>query len=229
MPPDEPVAGRRVLARELGPLFGWIDGLVVRDAGQVDLCVRIEQREAECVGEIDREEAWRQPACRDFDLAVSTSVNESGRVTMTAMAGAVDLVPADGRETVIGGDEHVRRAAQVRIGGDKIEQLFQVGIRVGDARARGRTIDAGLQLVEAIPFIVLGSVRITRPEHQDKGFSAVYERGQYCFGGGVREPLLLSDVGDERAGGERRSRWAAHVASGYCRAPHRRGRSTLRE
>ena len=77
----------------------------------------------------------------------------------------------------------------------------EIVVGVLDRRQRGRAVDAGHQRVEAVALIVLGAVRIARPEHQQERLVALLEHRQHGLRRNGREVILLDDVGDRRAGG----------------------------
>ena len=52
---------------------------------------------------IDRQESWWQPARGNFRFAVGAAIDERRRITATSLPRGVDLMPADGCKTVIGG------------------------------------------------------------------------------------------------------------------------------
>ena len=55
----------------------------------------------------------------------------------------------------------------------------QVVIGIADRGQRGRAVDAGNQRVQAVALIVLGTVGIARPEHQDERLVALLEHRQH--------------------------------------------------
>ncbi len=73
-------------------------------------------------------------------------------------------------------------------------------VGIADRRHRGRPVDAGLERQEAVALIVLGAIRITRPEDDDERLSVVLEFRQHDFRQSVGEISLLFDVGDLRSG-----------------------------
>ena len=76
----------------------------------------------------------------------------------------------------------------------------EVVIGVADCGERGRAVNAGREHVEAVALIMLGAVRIARPEHQNKRFVAFFEHRQHDAGGHRGKIVLLHDIGAHSAG-----------------------------
>ncbi len=75
-------------------------------------------------------------------------------------------------------------------------QPAEVVVGVPDRGERGRTVDAGLQRVRAVALVVLGAVRVARPEHQHEGPVGRLEAREEHVCGDVGEPVLLLHIGD---------------------------------
>ena len=132
-----------------------------------------------------RQKAHRQEVLRHVVVA------ELGRGAGLALLG-------DGREAVVGGDH------DVGVGGEpelvqRLAELGEVVVGVLDAGHRGRAVDAGRDLVEAVALVMLGAVGIARPEHQHERLVARLEHRQHHLGGDVGEIGLLRDIGDRGA------------------------------
>ena len=133
-----------------------------------------------------RQEARRQEARRHV-----------GIVALGRGAGLALL--RDGREAVVGRDDDVGVVGEPELA-ERVLQLLEIVVGVLDRGERGRSVDAGRQLVEAVALIVLRAVRIARPEHQHERLAAGLEHRQHDLGGDVGEIVLLHDIGDRRAG-----------------------------
>ena len=101
---------------------------------------------------------------------------------------------------MIGGDEEIRVVAHLWIRVEVVEDLLQISIGVLDGRLRRRAVDAGRQLIQAVPLRVLRVIGIARPVHEHERLGALRKRRQYRLGRGVGEPLLMLDVRGARAG-----------------------------
>ncbi len=82
---------------------------------------------------------------------------------------------------------------------ERLTQLRQVVVGVLDRRERGRPVDAGRDLQQAVALVMLGAVRIARPEHQHERLVARFQHRKHGLGGDIGEIFLLLDIGDQGA------------------------------
>ncbi len=75
----------------------------------------------------------------------------------------------------------------------------QIARRIADSRQTRRAVDAGAQLIEAIALVMLGAIRIARPEHQNKRLIRRLEAREDHIRGDPSEPVLLIDIGHMHA------------------------------
>jgi hypothetical protein len=54
----------------------------------------------------------------------------------------------------------------------------EIVVGIADRRKRGRSVDAGSEAVQAVALVMLGPVRIARPEHQHERLIAFLEHRQ---------------------------------------------------
>src|SRR4029078_4623674 len=76
----------------------------------------------------------------------------------------------------------------------------KVCISITDCRHRGRPIDAGLELPEAVALILLGALGIACPEDNDERLAVGLEFRQHDLRQSVGEECLLFYVCDFRSG-----------------------------
>ena len=100
---------------------------------------------------------------------------------------------------MVGGHHHVGGLVQPQ-GLERGSQTPQIGRGVADGRQTGRSVDAGLEGIEAVALVMLGAVRIARPEHQHERPVRRLETRQDNVGGDLGEPVLLLDIGHMHAG-----------------------------
>ena len=198
--------------------------------------VRIAELELEVRRQIDGHEARRQIA------GANVGHVRLRRIARRRMSVGVDVAPAHRREAVIGGHEQIGRRGERGVALQRRQDLAQSVIGVMNRGLRRRAIDARGEVVQAVALIVLGGVRIARPEHQHERLSALFEFGEDHPGDGDGQELLLPNLASRvPASGCRPSsrcrpgssacRWSAPAASqlpsalfGAQRSPDRAAR-----
>lgn len=201
---DEPVSGNWALADRRSLLANRrIDWLVHASSSVSDEGVRVPQRKAKCMRKIDGNEPRRQEARIDLHPSSQVFVDELCRVAVCEVAVSVHLVPADSRESVVGGDKDVRIGRSLWVAIEVVENLLQVVVCVSHRCLRGWAIDAGSQRIEAVPLIVLSAISVSRPKQHGERLARRDEGRQDCLGQRVREELLLDQVGRGRSRGDR--------------------------
>src|SRR4030081_1305205 len=114
---------------------------------------------------------------------------------------------------MVGGYHKVGRGGQAEIV-ERLAQLRQVVVGIFDAGHRRRAVDTRRERVEAVAGVVLGAVRIPRPEHKYEWFAARLEQRQYDFAGDIGEIGLLNRVGHQRT----RRLWVSPPSLSWGRA-----------
>ena len=133
------------------------------------LGVRIVERQAERVREVDRQEARRQLArparpCRSACAAKLVALS-------------LEMVEKPWSEVRITSVVPSRPCSF-----SAARSLREIVVGVPDGGERGRAVDAGHQPAEAVALVVLRAVGIARPEHQQERLAALLEQRQHDLG-----------------------------------------------
>ena len=95
---------------------------------------------------------------------------------------------------MVGSNEDIRIALEPKVL-QRSDDRRKVVVRYLDRSERGRTIDAGNKLIDAVALGVLGAVRIGRPVQQHERPLVLLEMRQQHLGDDVPVIFLLNDIG----------------------------------
>ena len=188
--------------------------------------VRIAKLQLEVRRDVDRDEARRQIAGADVGHV------RLRRPARRGMPVGVDVTPAHRREAMVRRHEQIGRRGELRIALQRRQDPAQGLVGVVNRGLRRRSVDARSEVAQAVALVVLGGVRIARPEDQHERLSALLEFGEDHLGDRVGEELLLTNVGHPGSGILAVARIAVVIlASSPCRssapaASRRRARSS---